>query len=162
MQTMTRAEAADKLIDRYAGYFDISPAQEEQAPLVATCDFHAHSEKYVLSRKAKLWEAGSHEYVYLFSVPHLTEDIYNSCRTMPWSMAWLRWSRVPPICTATSPRCSCVTAATRQQKKLCGNAASIRASKWPFGGGWISTRAWRCWRKEKHFPTPAEKVQHSF
>ena len=70
MQTMTRAEAADKLIDRYAGYFDISPAQEEQAPLVATCDF----------RKAKLWEAGSHEYVYLFSVPHLTEDIYNSCR----------------------------------------------------------------------------------
>ena len=80
MQTMTRAEAADKLIDRYAGYFDISPAQEEQAPLVATCDFHAHSEKYVLSRKAKLWEAGSHEYVYLFSVPHLTEDIYNSCR----------------------------------------------------------------------------------
>ena len=57
MQTMTRAEAADKLIDRYAGYFDISPAQEEQAPLVATCDFHAHSEKYVLSRKAKLWEA---------------------------------------------------------------------------------------------------------
>ena len=80
MQTMTRAEAVDKLMGRYAGYYDISPAQEEQAPLVATCDFHAHSEKYVLSRKAKLWEAGSHEYVYLFSVPHLTEDIYNSCR----------------------------------------------------------------------------------
>ncbi len=80
MQTMTRAEAVDKLMGRYAGYYDISPAQEEQAPLVATCDFHAHSEKYVLSRKAKLWEAGSHEYVYLFSVPHLTEEIYNSCR----------------------------------------------------------------------------------
>ena len=69
MQTMTRAEAADKLIDLYAGYFDISPAQEEQAPLVATCDFHAHSEKYVLSRKAKLWEAGSHEYVPVFCAP---------------------------------------------------------------------------------------------
>ena len=51
MQTMTRAEAVDKLMGRYAGYFDISPAEEEQAPLVATCDFHALSEKYVLSRK---------------------------------------------------------------------------------------------------------------
>ena len=80
MQTMTRAEAVDKLMGRYAGYFDISPAEEEQVPLVATCDFHALSEKYVLSRKAKLWEASSHEYVYLFSVPHLTEEIYNSCR----------------------------------------------------------------------------------
>lgn len=80
MQAMTRSEAADKLLDRYAGYYDISPAGEGQAPLVATCDFHAHSEKYVLSRKAKLWEAGSHEYVFVFSVPHLTEDIFNACR----------------------------------------------------------------------------------
>ena len=77
---MTRSEAADKLLDRYAGYYDISPAGEGQAPLVATCDFHAHSEKYALSRKAKLWEAGSHEYVFVFSVPHLTEDIFNACR----------------------------------------------------------------------------------
>lgn len=80
VQAMTRSEAADKLLDRYAGYYDISPAGEGQAPLVATCDFHAHSEKYVLSRKAKLWEAGSHEYVFVFSVPHLTEDIFNACR----------------------------------------------------------------------------------
>ena len=80
MQTLTRAEAADKLLDRYTGYFDITHADQTQTPLVATCDFHAHSEKYVLSKKAKLWEAGSHEYVFLFSVPHLTEDIYKSCR----------------------------------------------------------------------------------
>lgn len=80
MQNLTRTEAVDKLLGRYAGYYDISSAQEDQAPLVATCAFHAMSEKYVLSRKAKLWQAGSHEYVYLFSVPHLTEEIYNSCR----------------------------------------------------------------------------------
>ena len=80
MQNLTRTEAVDKLLGRYAGYYDISSAQEDQAPLVATCAFHAMSEKYVLSKKAKLWQAGSHEYVYLFSVPHLTEEIYNSCR----------------------------------------------------------------------------------
>ena len=32
MQTMTRAEAADKLIDRYAGYFDISPGGHLRFP----------------------------------------------------------------------------------------------------------------------------------
>ena len=41
MQNLTRTEAVDKLLGRYAGYYDISSAQEEQAPLVATCAFHA-------------------------------------------------------------------------------------------------------------------------
>ena len=45
MQTLTRAEAADKLLDRYTGYFDITHADQTQTPLVATCDFHAHSDK---------------------------------------------------------------------------------------------------------------------
>ena len=162
MQTMTRAEAADKLIDRYAGYFDISPAQEEQAPLVATCDFHAHSEKYVLSRKAKLWEAGSHEYVYLFSVPHLTEDIYNSCRDYALEHGMAKVEPGPTHMYSYITTMFLCDSCDKAAKKLCGNAASIRASKWPLGGGWISTRAWRCWRREKHFPTPAEKVQHSF
>ena len=52
----TRCEAQEKLLERYAGYFDISYPQEEQVPLVALCEFHEHSEKYVLSRKAKLWQ----------------------------------------------------------------------------------------------------------
>ncbi len=80
MQNLTRAEAVEKLISRYTGYYDITLIEESSLPLVATCAFHAHSEKYVLSKKAKLWEAGSHEYVYVFSVPHLTEEIYNTCR----------------------------------------------------------------------------------
>ena len=71
MQNLTRTEAVDKLLGRYAGYYDISSAQEDQAPLVATCAFHAMSEKYVLSKKAKLWQAGSHEYVYLLSLIHI-------------------------------------------------------------------------------------------
>lgn len=74
----TRCEAQEKLLERYAGYFDISYPQEEQVPLVALCEFHEHSEKYVLSRKAKLWQANSHEYIYLFSVSHLTEDLYHT------------------------------------------------------------------------------------
>ena len=77
---MTRQEAIDRLCTIYQSQFDINRCEEDGQPLAVTMDFYATSEKFVLSKKAKLWEAGSHEYVYLFSVPHLTEDIYNSCR----------------------------------------------------------------------------------
>ena len=77
---MTRQEAIDRLCTVYQSQFDINRCEEDGQPLAVTMDFYATSEKFVLSKKAKLWEAGSHEYVYLFSVPHLTEDIYNSCR----------------------------------------------------------------------------------
>lgn len=80
MQIMTREEALEKLLDRYTGYYNIFPAVQEQDPLTAACEFHAHSEKYVITKKAKLWEAGSHDYVYIFSVPHLTEETYSFCR----------------------------------------------------------------------------------
>jgi len=74
----TRSEAQEKLLACYARYFDITDPQEDQVPLVALCQFHEHSEKYVLSRKAKIWQANSHEYVYIFSVPHLTEELYKT------------------------------------------------------------------------------------
>ena len=162
MQTLTRAEAADKLLDRYTGYFDITHADQTQTPLVATCDFHAHSEKYVLSKKAKLWEAGSHEYVFLFSVPHLTEDIYKSCRDYALENGMAKVEPGPThmysYITAVFLCDSCDEAA----KGRCGRPAYTRASRWPSGDGWISIRVWQCWRRERHFPTPAEEVQHSF
>lgn len=81
MERITRDEALKKLLERYVGYYDILPISEDEPYLAAECAFHAHSEKYVLSKKAKLWEAGSHEYVYVFSMPHLTEEIYRACQT---------------------------------------------------------------------------------
>jgi len=82
LQQMTRAEAVERLCARYAGWFDIERSEEPDNCLEAVCDFHVHSAKYVLTKKAKLWEANSHEYVYLFSMPHLTEALYESCRAL--------------------------------------------------------------------------------
>ena len=76
---MTRAEAIDILCESYSGYFDIERF-DDGAELAATCFLHVHSEKYVLVKSAKLWEADSNEYVYIFSVPHLTEEIFARCR----------------------------------------------------------------------------------
>ena len=77
---MTRAEAIDILCESYSGYFDIERFDGGENDLAATCFLHVHSEKYVLVKAAKLWEADSNEYVYIFSVPHLTEEIFARCR----------------------------------------------------------------------------------
>ena len=87
---MTREEAVDRLCTIYQSQFDITRCQEEQQPLAATMDFYATSEKYVLSKKAKLWEAKSFEYVYLFSVPHLTKAIYDACEKLAYEQGMAR------------------------------------------------------------------------
>ena len=102
---MTRQEAVDRLCDVYAGSYDVTRCEENEHALAATMDFYATAEKYVLSKKAKLWQANSFEYVYLFNVPHLTKEIYER--------VWPASSQTPPICIPTSPRCLSVTAATK-------------------------------------------------
>lgn len=74
----SREELTDKILDSYRAYFDVNPL-EGQKGLVARCDFHVHNEKYVLVKSAKLWQADCHEYVYVFSVPSLTQDVFKSC-----------------------------------------------------------------------------------
>ena len=73
---MTRLEAIDKLCESYSVYFDVERFEENEDLLAATCFLYVHSEKYVLVKAAKLWEADSNEYVYIFNVPHLTKDIF--------------------------------------------------------------------------------------
>ena len=34
----------------------------------------------MLVKKAKLWDADSNEYVYIFSVPELTKELYERCK----------------------------------------------------------------------------------
>ena len=81
---MTRQEAVDRLCDVYAGSYDVTRCDENEHSLAATMDFYATAEKYVLSKKAKLWEANSFEYVYLFNVPHLTKEIYEKCEKLAY------------------------------------------------------------------------------
>ena len=77
---MTREEALDKLCHSYSGYFDVVRHEEPKGYFVAEAGLHIHSEKYVLVKAAKLWEADNNEYVYIFSVPVLTKEIFEQCR----------------------------------------------------------------------------------
>ena len=87
---MTRQEAVDRLCDVYASSYDVTRCDENEHSLAATMDFYATAEKYVLSKKAKLWEANSFEYVYLFNVPHLTKEIYEKCEKLAYEQGTVR------------------------------------------------------------------------
>ena len=88
---MTRQEAVDRLCDVYAGSYDVTRCEENEHALAATMDFYATAEKYVLSKKAKLWQANSFEYVYLFNVPHLTKEIYERCEKLAYEQGMAYW-----------------------------------------------------------------------
>ena len=63
----------------YAAYFDIEDIHDGTT-LKARCGYHMRDSQYVLVKKAELWAAESHEYLYLWDAGHLdldgVEDIF--------------------------------------------------------------------------------------
>lgn len=83
-----RMQLLKRMLNGYAAYFDVEHTEEPRQdgiPLAAHCRFYVHSEKYVLIKKAKLWDADSNEYVYIFSMPHLTEELFDLCRDFAYT-----------------------------------------------------------------------------
>ncbi|MGN0316385.1 MAG: hypothetical protein ACI4E1_00445 [Lachnospira sp.] len=83
----TRKTALETLIDSFKAYYNVLPAKDIEIagtdksylPLEAVCEFYERSEKYVISRKAELWTANCEEFIYLFSVDNLTEELFRQC-----------------------------------------------------------------------------------
>lgn len=63
----------------YAAYFDIEEIHDGTT-LKARCGYHMRDSQYVLVKKAELWAAETHEYLYLWDAGHLdldgVEDIF--------------------------------------------------------------------------------------
>ena len=133
---MTREDAVERLCDVYGGSFDITRCEEAELPLAAKMDFYVHNSKYVLSKKAKLWEANSFEYVYLFTVPHLTREIYEQCERLAYEQGRARIRPGPNhmytyisaifLCDSCDPE-------ARKALKRCRRYESFRLSYW----GWM-------------------------
>ena len=75
----TRQEMLNHILEFYKGYYDVSDEQKEDLPLCASAAFHQLNEKYVLTKKANLWRAQVHEYVYFFDVDCLQKEEYERC-----------------------------------------------------------------------------------
>ena len=56
----------------YAAYFDVEEIDDGTA-LKALCSFHVRDSQYVLVKKAELWAAENHEYLYLWDAGELDE-----------------------------------------------------------------------------------------
>ena len=133
---MTREDAVQRLCEIYQSTFDVQLCGEDELPLAAQMDSYAYSSKYVLSKKAKLWEANSFEYVYLFSVPHLTKEIYDACEKLAYDKGMARVKPGPnhmyTYITALFVCDSCDEEA-RKALKRCRLYKSFRMSYW----GWM-------------------------
>jgi hypothetical protein len=57
----------------YAAYFDIEEI-DDGTTLKARCGYHMRDSQYVLVKKAELWAAETHEYLYLWDAGHLDLD----------------------------------------------------------------------------------------
>lgn len=68
----------------YAAYYDVEEISDGTA-LRARCDYHMRDSQYVLVKKAELWAAENHEYLYLWDAgeltPALVEEIFDRTLT---------------------------------------------------------------------------------
>ncbi|MEI3376490.1 MAG: hypothetical protein V8R08_01380 [Coriobacteriales bacterium] len=71
-------EVLERLLRAHEGYFDV---QRDHGFAGRTfegyAEFHGSTSRYVLSKRAKLWEANSHEYLFFTLAGHLDQDAYD-------------------------------------------------------------------------------------
>ena len=70
----------ERLINYYKAWYDVTLGDLGSGlPLKAQCIHRNRKEKYVLSRKAKLWAVEVNDYLYLFDTPKLDKEQAEAC-----------------------------------------------------------------------------------
>ncbi len=76
----TKEEIVDVLLKEYARWYDVKRVNNKGS-LIVEGEFHEQGTGYVLVRKAEMWSAESHEYLFIFSADHLDQEKYEACLT---------------------------------------------------------------------------------
>lgn len=107
-----------QLISSFQSYYNINFFEEEPY-LVARCDYFEKSEKFMVSKKANLWSANAEEFIYLFYVSDLTEQIYDECMNLV-AEAWPKEANIGPdhMYTYVTPIFICDSYEEKAVKKL--------------------------------------------
>jgi hypothetical protein len=75
-----RSVILERLLNSYNAWYDVRPGDLGSGlPLEALCEHRSKKEKFVLSKKAKLWGIEVNELIYLFSVPKLEKAKAEEC-----------------------------------------------------------------------------------
>ena len=80
--TSLRQTLEERLLTIFSTHYDIERGSDDSA-LKACCAFHSRDSQYVLSKKAELWAAEHHEYLYLYSLSELNETALERVPTDP-------------------------------------------------------------------------------
>ena len=71
-QDPVRLQVLNRILAAHEGYFDVQRDYEYAGRLFQGYgEFHSHGQKYVLVKRATLWEVDTHEHVFLSAVEHL-------------------------------------------------------------------------------------------
>ncbi len=74
---MERTEYLERVLQAYAPNYDIE-RHDGSDGLVAKAAYHEHGTGYILVQRAELWNVDHHEYVWFYSLPHLTEQDFQA------------------------------------------------------------------------------------
>ena len=75
-----RSVILERLLDSYSAWYDVTRGDMGSGlPLKALCIHRFRKEKFVLSKKAKLWAVEANDYLYLFSIERLNKDQAEAC-----------------------------------------------------------------------------------
>ncbi len=140
MPRVSRERMLAKLKDAYTHYFNDAAITGDVPHLAANYEFYCTNECYVISKKVKLWSAETNEYVYVFSVPELTEGIYAECRDRAHALGL---SRIHPHMDHKSSFVTAVFVCDRVTEKAAADVARTRIHKdfWFSLKGWMDFRA---------------------
>lgn len=86
--SLTKDEVIKKIERAYAPSHDIRLHEDKEQGLLMEADFHVHSEKYVLSKKAQLYQMNCCEYVYVFYYPNLTLELFDNAVNMSYEIGY--------------------------------------------------------------------------
>ena len=75
--SFSKDDVLSKIERVYGNSYDITKHEENETGLLMEAEFHVHTENYVISKKAQLYQMDSNEYVYLFYYPILSLDLFN-------------------------------------------------------------------------------------
>jgi len=82
----------EKILKNYTSCYDIERISPAEDYLTARAQFHEHQSGYVLVRRAEMWSADRHEYVWFYRIPELTQELFRTCmeRTLAESQAYVK------------------------------------------------------------------------
>lgn len=68
-------EFLEQILGGYTNNFDIERVSDVENNLVAKAHMHVTESQCMIFKEMEMWQASADEYVYIFRIPHLTEEL---------------------------------------------------------------------------------------